>query len=140
MKFGLYPGDIIISKFWVGWGYKGAYQTQTGPYRIETISGPCTCAPPNPRWNQYCILPVQPHYHMEVTDVRPDISFNRKKDGSFKKGGCYLNHHYEREDGRFVGLDTWDYLNDKPTDRPLDEIFLVERPALKPGTQFDLFK
>jgi len=127
VSFDLIPGDIIISKFWCGWGYPGAYEVTCGPYRIEKVTGPCTCAPYNLNYNRCCHLPSEPHYHLECTDIRPLPSFQGKK-----KGGSYLNGYLER-DGRFVSAhDSIDpYTIEPHTGRPIDELFVVER-VLRP--------
>jgi hypothetical protein len=135
MAFGLNVGDVILSKFWCGWGYKGAYQVTTGPFRIESITGPCTCAPYNTNWDKCCHLPSEPHFHLECTDIRPLPSFQNKK-----KGGSYLSGYAER-DGRFVGVHTsfHPYSIEPHTDRPVDELFIVERAARPATSQLSLF-
>jgi hypothetical protein len=130
MKFGLHVGDVVLSKFWAGWGFDGAYEVTCGPYRIESITGPCTCAPYNTAWNMCCHLPSEPHYHLACTDIRPGIES--------KKGSCTLNGYAEKE-GRFIGVHAHfhPYTHEPHTDHPDDELFVVERAA---NVQLDFFK
>lgn len=129
---GLSPGDVIMSEFWAGaWPHPEAYLVTTGPYRIEKVKGPCTCAQFTPA-GQRSGPPSEPHFHLECTDVRP--GFEKKK-----KGGSYLSGYMQRG---YRWLSVWpgvDYYTREVSDQPLDELFLVERVKVKPGAQFSLF-